>query len=363
MTRLLVSEFMYRPRPTESRACTVFDYTLNARLKALDSRDILLIIANSTETLESLQPCLAPFIDQFPIQNLIVNPSTQPHSTDLPEKMDWDTPEHWRQYRLTDRWCRILAALEIAGKIDSPGWLVMPAHDAVYNAEMLSKLIRFSESHTQNGLPAAVSPYTYYQHSAVPSADIPDNVIDMLNMAFGRDSLFRWKIRLDQVQGFWGKMGMIPFGMCEPLRKIVDTDVWEDDLQIDSKLRRLGYGVHALWESDPTLYRQALPVFDRAGVWRVIERTLHYSLNIPSATIGESTLNRPLDILGQFQKLSPRFRRLNREVEAIIMECNAEIRTRLDRYDCSWVDWGAYRYVMRVGDPAVQVWGKDEHTN
>jgi hypothetical protein len=147
--------------------------------------------------------------------------------------------------------------------------------------------------------------------------------------------------------------------MCEPLRRVVDTDVWEDDLQIDTKLRRLGYGVRVLWESDPALYRQALPVFDRDGVRRVIERTLHYSLNIPG---GSSLLDAPLDGFGRLQLLSPRFRRLNRELDILIQDCRDEIRVRLARYGCSWVDWGAYRYVMRVGDPAVQVWGlSDQH--
>ncbi len=358
MPRLLAAEFMYRPRPEEPRARAVFDYALNGRLNALDSRDALLIIANSPETLDSLQPCLAPFANQFPIHSTISNPIIQPDSSDLPTQLEWDPPERWRRYNLTDRWCRILTAMDVAVKMDGFGWLVMPAHDAVYNSELLSKLIRFSETNPQHGLSAAVSPYTYYQHSAIHGLDIPEDVIDMVNIAFGRDSLFRWKIRFDKVQGFWGKMGMIPFGMCEPLRKIVDTDVWEDDLQIDTKLRRLGYGVHALWESDPNLYRQVLPVFDREGVRRVIERTLHYSLNIPGANIGESTLNIPLDVFGQLQKISARFRHLNHEVEMMIDSCNREIQARLQRYGCSWVDWGAYRYVMRVGDPAVQVWGK-----
>jgi hypothetical protein len=347
---------MYRPRPLETldpRARVVFDHALTARLHALDSRDTLLIIADSAATLDSLQPLLAPFADQFPIQHMITNPQPIPDTSDLPAALGWENPDHWQRMNLTDRWARILAALDAAAPLDHSGWLVMPAHDAIYTAELLSKLIRFSEHHARNGLPAAVSPYTYFQHSVIPGVDIPQDVIDLVNLAFGRDSLFRWKMRLDRVQGFWGKMGLIPFGMCAPLRNAVDTDVWEDDLQIDSKLRRLGYGVHALWESVPALYRQALPVFDRDGVRRVITRTLHYSLNIPGADV--STLTRPLDVFGQLQKISPRFRRLNREIEAMIAECHAEIRQRLDHYGCSWVDWGAYRYVMRVGDPAVQV--------
>jgi hypothetical protein len=32
------------------------------------------------------------------------------------------------------------------------------------------------------------------------------------------------------------------------------------------------------------------------------------------------------------------------------------MRARVKRYGCSWVDWGAYRYVARPRDPAVEVW-------
>jgi hypothetical protein len=149
-------------------------------------------------------------------------------------------------------------------------------------------------------------------------------------------------------------MGMIPFAMCAEILRRADMLVWEDDLEIDRVIREAGYDVRCLWADDPNLYRQALPVFDRAGLRAVIERTLHYSLSIPGDT---SLLTRPLDALGQFRRqLDPPFAWGLALSEAITAECKAEIAQRLERYGASWVDWGAYRYVARVGDPVVQVW-------
>jgi hypothetical protein len=96
-------------------------------------------------------------------------------------------------------------------------------------------------------------------------------------------------------------------------------------------------------------------VFSREDAKTVIMRTLHYSLNIPGQ--GASKLNFPLGALGRLRRrVSPSFARWNAEAEALIAECVAEIAPRLARYGASWVDWGAYRYVARVGDPAVEVW-------
>jgi hypothetical protein len=178
-----------------------------------------------------------------------------------------------------------------------------------------------------------------------------------MNTAFGRDFLFPWKIRRDEVQAFWGKMSMTPFGMCGAIRQKAQKDVWEDDLEIDGAIRRSGYGVRCRWVSDPALYHQSPPVFDLDGLRKVIERTLHYSLNIPGTEVGSSTLNFPLDTIGQvWRYLNPHFARNNAEAERIIRECNAKIKGRLESFGASWVDWGAYRYVCRVGDPAVEVW-------
>ncbi len=361
--RFIAAEFMYRPRPTIPREQLVFDAALSSRLAALDERDAVLYVADSQATIDSLND----FQAQFP-HVLMLAIITKPHPlTPSPftergnQTQDYGWPGQWQRFDKTDRWCRIEVALRVGGALSSPGYLIMAAHDACWGGSLLPRLVDLSQHYSRNGLPAAVSPYTYYQHSSVPGANIPQPIIDLLNTAFGRDSLFGWKIRTDRVQAFWGKMGMIPFGMCRAILEQVDQTVWEDDLEIDRVIRLLGYGVRCAWIRDPMVYRQVLPVFDRDGVRRVIERTLHYSLNIPSATVGESSLNFPLGTLGKLRRLiNPKFRMYNAQAEALIAECNAEISARLKQFGVSWVDWGAYRYVMRVGDPVVEVWRQVE---
>ncbi len=219
------------------------------------------------------------------------------------------------------------------------------------------KLEDFSQRYAKNGLPAAVSPYTYHQHSAVAGVDIPVDVIHLLNTALSRDTWFRWKIQHDTVQAFWGKMSMTPFDMCGAIRANTEQTLWEDDLDIDRIIRDLGYGVRCMWVDNPAVYRQAPPIFDREGVRKVIERILHYSLHIPDERVGGSSLNVPLDWLGRLRQIvSPQFNRYNSEAERIIDDCAAEIGKRLDSFGASWVDWGAYRYVARVRDPVVEVW-------
>ncbi len=347
---------MYRPRPSEPRQQIIFDYSLHSRLSQLGTNDAVLFICNSQETLNSLTHLESHF-SLLPMCAIIANPSLWTGATpDTPHLLDWEQPEAWRRYQTTDRWARIDLALRV-GSLQNPlGYLIMPAHDAVWGEGLLSRLTKFSHQQARGGLPAAVSPYTYHQHSPLPGADIPPDIIHTMNTAFGRDSLFGWKLRLGRAQGFWGKMGMIPFAMCGEVRSGVQQNVWEDDLQIDSVIHQLGYSARTIWIRNPALYRQALPVFDRKGLKRVIERTLHYSLNIPGQTIGSSSLNFPLGALGQFRRLNPHFARYNALAEALIAECMQTIHIRLERYGASWVDWGAYRHVIRVGDPAVEVW-------
>lgn len=350
--QLVSAEFMYRPRPTVEREQAVFDAALRSRLAALDGQAVV-FICDSPQTAESL----AVFESEFPhvkMDAIITNPPLWEGKTDdTPKQMDWEG--EWRRYEMTDRWARIDAALAIGAQMQGEGYLIMPAHDAVWGRGLLARLERLSRRYAKNGLPAAVSPYTYYQHSAAPG--VPQDVIDLLNTAFGRDALFGWKLRFDRVQAFWGKMGMLPFGMCATVRKNVEKIAWEDDLEIDGVIRRAGYGVRATWVRNPEVYRQLLPVFDREGVRRVIERTLHYSLNVPDETIGASSLNFPLGRLGHLRKLIyPKFAQYNAEAETLITECCAVIAKRLEQYGASWVDWGAYRYVIRVGDPAAEVW-------
>jgi hypothetical protein len=391
----LLAEFMHQPRPADPRARAVFDSCLRSRLSQLDSRDVVVFICRESETADSLAPLTDATNAQ--ISYAFVNPAPyEGDSTDTPRQLGWETPAAWRRYASTDRWARIAYALEFgeqfapslnlpvllrnlgkpvpprmqggtkavrnspsppAGRgLGGEGYLLLPAHDAIWSPDLLPRLTRLSQKYAKNGLPAAVSPYTYHQHSPVPDVNIDPHIIALLNTALGRDSLFWWKITTDQVQGFWGKMGMIPLAMCADLRHTLDMTTFEDDLIIDSAIRRLGYGVRALWAWSPRLYRQALPVFDRADVRAVIMRTLHYSLNVRG-----SRLTTPLDVIGRLRRLiNPRFRRLNDEAEAIIQECAAEITARLEQFGASWVDWGAYRHVVRVGDPSVEVWKRED---
>lgn len=351
------AEFMYRPRPNVSRERIVFDTTLRSRLAALSPADAVVFICDSQATVDSLQDFALEF-PQLTIAAVITNPlpfKGRPGSTSF--DLQWDAPETWARLQTTDRWTRIGMALHIGSLMHHPGYLLMPAHDAVWGTRLLEKLERFSQQYARLNLPAAVSPYTYHQHAAVAGADIPDNVIHLMNTVLSRDTWFRWKIRFDRVQAFWGKMSMTPFSLCGAIRAAAEQTLWEDDLDIDRIIRELGYGIRAIWIDDPAVYRQSPPIFDREGVRRVIERTLHYSLHIPDARVGGSSLNVPLDWLGHVRALvSPRFRHYNPQAEQLIAECATEIATRLDRFGASWVDWGRYRYVARVRDPVVEVW-------
>lgn len=355
--RFIDAEFMYKPRPEAGRARVVFDFALRSRLSGLSHDDAVFFICDSQATIDSLQP----IVSEFPALHVVyavTNPEPwKGPSADTPHQLQWESAGGWRRCAMTDRWSRIDFALHVGSLMKNPGWLVMPAHDAVWGRDLLPRLAAFSERHARKGLPAAVSPCTYHQHSTVEGTHIPHEMIDLLNIAFGRDSLFGWKVCFDQVQAFWGKMGMLPFGMCGLVHERSEKFVWEDDLEIDRVIREAGYGVRGLWVRDPQLYRQALPVFDREGVRRVIERTLHYSLNVPTQDAGASTLNFPLGPLGKLRRIiNPRFRRCNEQAETLIAACTQKIRSRLERFGASWVDWGAYRYVMRVGDPLVEVW-------
>ncbi|MEP7292447.1 MAG: hypothetical protein ABI835_11725 [Chloroflexota bacterium] len=358
--RLLSTEFIYQPRPGFAEAAhRVFDFTLDSRLTELSRHNdvALLFVCDSPATVESLAHLPAQYPNLLMLAGLANPAPLAAHFGDsyaeTPNHCGWDDPQHWRRYTVTDRWARISFALDVARQLPN-GWLIMPAHDAVWGSGLLDHLIHLSQKYARNGLPAAVSPYTPQHHSPVPDVDIPPEIIDALNAAFSRDSLLRWRFWRGNYQAYWGKMGMIPFAICGALLDQVETMVWEDDLEIDRVLRELGCGVRACWVSNPALYRQALPVFDRAGLRAVIERTLHYSLSIPGDT---SLLTRPLDLPGRLRRLiDPRFARGLALSEAVTAECQLKIAQRLDTVGASWVDWGAYRYVVRVGDPLVQVW-------
>jgi hypothetical protein len=361
---LIDAEFMHQPRPTAQRERLVFDFALNTRLTELSRHDnaAVLLLCRDQHTAASVAhlPAAYPRLTLVAVTAAPTPISAAATESDArtPYHCAWDAPERWQRYAQTDRWARIIAALTIASRLPRPGHLIMPAHDAVWGRGLLAHLLRLSGRYAQAGLPAAVSPYTYHQQSRVPGVDIPRDIIAALNAAFAHDSWLWLRLRRGRYQAFWGKMGLLPFGMCASVLARAEPLVWEDDLEIDSAIRAAGWGACCRWIANPAHYRQALPVFDRAGLRKVVERTLHYSLNLPGAYYGaHSVLNQPLDQVGRWRRLDPRFDRAVRLSDAIIAEVNAEIAERIGRYGCSWVDWGGYRYVVRVGDPFVQVWG------
>ncbi len=355
------AEFMYRPRPKTPREQIVFDSTLRSRLSALGNQDPVVFICDSQTTIDSLSALEAEF-PHLLMAAVITNPLLfKGKSGGTPLDLQWEAPDEWQRMETTDRWARIDTALYIGSLMSGSGYLVMPAHDAVWGKSLLSELEKFSTRYAKQGLPAAVSPYTYYQHSAVEGAEIPIGIIELMNVTLNRNSWFRWKIQRDEVQAFWGKMSMTPFGMCGAIREHTEKTLWEDDLDIDRIIRELGYGIRCTWVNDPVVYRQAPPVFDQAGIRKVIERNLHYSLHIPDHPAGGSALLESLDWIGQLRAaINPRFRRLNHEAEKMIAECATEIEKRLEIFCASWVDWGVYRYVARRRDPVVEVWRKQK---
>ncbi len=358
--RFVCAEMMYRPRPSDSRARAVFDFALRSRWSQLDQQDVVLLIADSDTTLDSFTPLVREF-PQVRVVGRVINPAYRDEMPDTsdPARFGWESPDQWRRLTMTDRWARILAAFDMVSSIDMPGWLVMPAHDAVWGDGLLDRLARISLDHSRAGMPAAVSPYTYWQHSTCPNVDIPANIVDLLNTALSRDVWMWRRLQRGDIQAFWGKMGIIPFAMCAALRAAVDVHIWEDDLEIDRVIHKLGFSARGVWVFDPYHYRQLLPVFDLESVKRVITRLLHYSLpsfNMRSGT-GGSQLIQPLDRWGKLRRaISPRYARFYPQAQALIDECWSEITARLNAHGASWVDWGAYRYVTRPGDPEVHVW-------
>jgi hypothetical protein len=355
----LSAEMMYKPRPLSGEARRLFDAALRARLSALDHHDAVLLLSRSALVVESLAPIIRDYPDLRWFAALM-NPKPAGNTNrSEPRQWAWDQPEGWRRYEMTDRWARITFAMQTAAHMRGSGFLLMPAHDAIYGRDLLKQLEAAANYYACDGLPAAISPYTEWQHSPVDGVKIPVEIIDAMNAAFARDSSMRRKIERDIVQAFWGKMNLMPYVLCGDTFNAASKTVWEDDKALDHALRECGYCLRALWIGKPDLYRQSPPVFNRADLRRVIERTLHYSLNIPTTPLGASSLNRPLDTLGSLHRLySPRFARANALAESLIKDCMTDIRTRIATYGVSWVDWGDYRYVVQVGNPDVEVWGK-----
>jgi hypothetical protein len=355
--RLLSAEFLYRPRPEPGRARTVFDFAFESRLAALDPAcDMVLLVADSNASVDSLQPLLAHH-PHLSVTVQLANPIPWPGSgSDTPTRAGWPSPERWRRYRQSDRWARIDAALDVASRIDPNGYLIMPAHDAIWGPTLLPMLLRISARLIRSDIPAAVSPYSYHRHSDVPGAAVPRDVIGVLNAAFNRDLWFGWKLRRGMLQGFWGKTGLLPRRLCISVRAKADQTYFEDDSDLDRAIIASGGTTRAIWIRNSATYRHALPVFSEDDVRRVIERTLHYSL--PAG--GSALLTPPSKWERLRLALRPRYADYVPRAERIIAEAQAAIQARVEQFGASWIDWGAYRYVVRVGDPEVEVWGLSE---
>lgn len=345
------AEFMYQPRPTDPRTRRVFDYALRSRLGELNGSGVLLLCADDA-TLHSLLPVLADY-PQVRQVALIVNPQPAAATPSRsPYTLGWEQPHTWRRYQTTDRWARIEAALGVGAALGSGGWLAMPAQDAVWGRTLLVRLVELAHQHAQNGHPAAVSPYTPYQHSQVRGANIPRAVIALVNVAFNRDAMFAQQLDQDALQSFWGKMSLMPFTLCADVNAHTEKRIWEDDLEIDRVLRACGYGVRARWMASSRLYRQALPVFDEQGVQRIFERTLHYSLNV---SLRGSLLHAPHTATVPARRDAAAVAR----AQALIDACTDAIDARIRHFGASWVDWGRYRHVIEPHNPFVEVWRQE----
>ncbi|MDX2138093.1 MAG: hypothetical protein SF123_08350 [Chloroflexota bacterium] len=341
---LLHAELMYRPRPTDERARAVFDYAFRARLATLSDRDTLLLICDSDATRASLQPPLADF-PRLTIQSVIVNPQPCAPQADTPNRCEWEAPQSWQQMDMSDRWVRILAALR-AAIATQPDLLVMPAHDAVYTRAIM-------EAAMERTGDRPFSLTTRHTHSLVAAANILTDVIDLHNAAFDRKPLAR--IGENGGQGFWGKLGAIPGGLCAAVLNAVDTHAWEDDLEIDRVLTEIGSPALCIPIEDAAGYRLCPPIFDHESVRRVIERHLHYSLKIPGER--RSALHAaPSEESWQRAQRDPRYARLLTEADAMISDCEAAMRAHVARFGMSWVDWGGYRYAAAPRNPQVEVW-------
>jgi hypothetical protein len=363
-------EFMHKPRPEPEPERRAFDFALASRLRALGqhANTAALFLCRDADTLDSLAHVPAAF-PTLRLMAAFINPNALPDGASDPNAHTpwvcaWPEPDRWRPYPHTDRWARILFALETAQRLNAPGYLILAAQDAVWGAGLIARLTRHSLDHSRNELPAAVSPYARVQHSPVPGVEISPLIIDALNAAFTRAAAdMQQQMTSGHFQGFWGKTGMIPFGMCGMIRATVEVRIWEDDLEIDRAIRDAGWAASALWVEDPAVYRQAPPVFDRAGLKAVIARTLHYSLPIPGPSLGaHSLLTRPLDAQARaLRDTNSAYARALALAEALTAECMDEAATRIAHCGLSWVDWGDYRHVVRVGDPFVQVWKYERH--
>lgn len=353
----LHAEFMYKPRPAQHDAHgrKLFDVNLSTRLGCHRAGDTAIFICDSNDTFTSLVPILErrPFMQ---IEHVIVNPQLRAMQADTPALCAWDSPNGWRQMDMSDRWARILVALRRAAEMPGDGYLVMPAHEVVYRRGLFDRLFSLAEGNrSATGKWHAVSPIEHMHYLRGEASREPEtSLFNVFTAAFDREML-------DGVceggQGFWGKMGIIPFAVCGDLAQVVATSAWEDDLEIDRVLHELGHGT-ACVKVPRSLYhlQYGAAFFQNPGsVRETILRHLHYSLKIPGDK-PSALQSAPSQRSIYRARKDEGYARALEAADALIAECDAEMRARVALYGCSWVDWGAYRYVARPRDPEVEVW-------
>jgi hypothetical protein len=359
--RVLAVEFLYQPLPSAGMAAVALREAMHTRLRTLTGDDALLwlLAANDTAAYEQVR-AFARAYPTVPTYYRFVDPAVYAPEPALAATLGWDDPQvRYHRVNMSDRWARLQAALELGAAlgVSTRGWLLLPALDAVFGDGLLERMLLLSEHYQIDGIPAAISPFTPYQHAPVRGLEIDPHIIDAYNLAFDRDPATRWLIERGEFQQFWGKCGLLPYAMCETVLREADTGVWEDDREISRVLRDAGYSAHCWWEDDPLVYHQAPPVFSEHDLYTVLVRYLHYSLNIPFGS------GKPRSMLNEPVPEAELARRQSREnlweahllAERLIERGNRLVIDRVKRFGASWVDWGRYRYLATVGQPHVDV--------
>lgn len=318
-TTVLCAEFFYALPAENSRARGQMMTHFAARCAALHPGDAVLVLAGDA----ALYPALDAVLIDFPhltVRRQVVRPTRTADGS----------------YAQTDRWARIDAALQAAA---TPGAvsLLMPALDAVYDRRLIERLLAVE------GPASAWTPCHHAGTGIIAAA---------MNAAFNRDRGFKRRLKTGHTQQFWGKVGMIPGGLCAALRTAVQGDhrVWEDDMAIDRALNALGHPARCLWITDPAVYHLHPPVLTQDDLDRVIDRHLHYALH------GGSGLLLPPD-RAQRRRMAH-----DADYAAAVMladeriaRAQAALTTRLTTHGESAVIWGGYTITARPGDPFVRI--------
>ncbi len=358
-TRLLNCEFLFASRPHTPQRGAIFDLTFHSRQQQLTAQDGVLLIATDQASIDSVTPLLERYSQVRQIA-CITNPTVSDEQPQTPFELVWDMPAQWRKMRCSDRWARLLYAFEVGKYLHQQGdvgWLVFPAWDARWGDQLLPLLMAYSHQCALQSIPAAVSPYSAFQDTKPLNLHKSRLGANLYNLIFARDRTFREGLKTGDIQGFWGKMGLIPYALCEFLLQHVDTDEWEDDLEIDRALTAGGWASRGLWIADERQYRHVLPIFHLDDVYQIVTRHLHYSLRLATQGKNRSHL---LDVPDRMARRRTRWSRLQARIvptaQTILATADETLMTRVKHDGASWVDWGAYRYVTRPSVPQVEVW-------